>query len=123
MATDSTSTKSLEDRVMMFLNKNFPQIQTHGGNASIRALDPEAGTVTVLLGGACSGCGISPMTVQAIKSRMVKEIPEIDEVTAETGEMGGEDEEHGHSAMGGHPAGGGMTQNASEDIPEWRKED
>lgn len=123
MATDTTSSESLEDRVILFLNKNFPQIQMHGGNASILDLDPEAGTVTVLLGGACSGCGISPMTVQAIKSRMVEEIPEIDEVTAETGEIGDDDEEHGHSAMGGHPAGGRMTQNVSEDIPEWRKED
>lgn len=108
---------------MRFLNKNFPQIQMHGGNASILDLDPDAGTVTVLLGGACSGCGISPMTIQAIKSRMVEEIPEINEVVAETGEMGGDDEEEGHSAMGGHPAGGGVTQNYSGDIPDWRKDD
>lgn len=82
MATDSTATESLDDRVVGFLNKNFPQIQMHGGNASILDLDPDAGTVTVLLGGACSGCGISPMTIQAIKSRMVEEIPEINEVIA-----------------------------------------
>lgn len=123
MATDSTATESLDDRVVGFLNKNFPQIQMHGGNASILDLDPDAGTVTVLLGGACSGCGISPMTIQAIKSRMVKEIPEINEVIAKTGEMGEEGEEEGHSAMGGHPAGGGVTQNHSGDIPDWRKDD
>lgn len=119
MMSDSASTASLEDRVLMFLKRNFPQIQLHGGSASILDLDPEEGSVTVLLSGACSGCGISPMTVQAIKSRMVKEIPEIESVVAETGEMG-EDGDH-YSTGGHHPAGGGMTQNTSEDIPEWRK--
>ena len=39
----------------------------------------------IALGGACSGCGISPMTIQAIKSRMVKEIPEVEKVHAHTG--------------------------------------
>lgn len=110
---------------MMFLKKNFPQIQIHGGNASILNLDPESGSVTVLLGGACSGCGISPMTIQAIKSRMVKEIPEIEEVVAETGEMGSGNDDEGHSSGshgGHHPAGGGVTQNFSGDMPEWRKE-
>ena len=88
----STETKEVEDdleeRVMNFLRRNFPQIQMHGGNAAIRDLDRETGEVTIMLGGACSGCGISPMTIQAIKSRMVQEIPEIKMVHADTG-MGG----------------------------------
>ena len=89
----------LEDRVANFLRRNFPQIQMHGGSAAIQDLDRETGEVSIQLGGACSGCGISPMTIQAIKSRMVKEIPEIEKVNAHTGESGG----HG---MGG---GGGMS--------------
>ena len=88
----STETQDADDelreRISNFLRRNFPQIQMHGGSAAIQHLDREEGTVTVQLGGACSGCGISPMTIQAIKSRMVKEIPEINEVHAETG-MGG----------------------------------
>ncbi|MFB6158010.1 MAG: NifU family protein [Haloferacaceae archaeon] len=87
----------LRERVTNFLRRNFPQIQMHGGSAAIQDLDPESGEVHIQLGGACSGCGISPMTIQAIKSRMVKEIPEITEVHADTG-TGGE---------GGH--GGGMS--------------
>ncbi|WP_410766062.1 NifU family protein [Haloferax sp. DFSO60] len=91
----------LKERVVNFLRRNFPQIQMHGGSAAIRDLDRENGEVTILLGGACSGCGISPMTIQAIKTRMVKEIPEINEVHAETG-MGGGD-------MGGASRGGDMS--------------
>ncbi|MFB6096984.1 MAG: NifU family protein [Haloferacaceae archaeon] len=88
----STETQESEDdlreRVTNFLRRNFPQIQMHGGSAAIQELDRETGEVRIQLGGACSGCGISPMTIQAIKSRMVKEIPEIESVIADTG-MGG----------------------------------
>ncbi|MFC6827059.1 NifU family protein [Halopelagius fulvigenes] len=98
MSTDATDgDDDLKDRVTNFLRRNFPQIQMHGGSAAIQHLDRESGEVTIMLGGACSGCGISPMTIQAIKSRMVKEIPEIEKVNAETG-MGDD---------GGH--GGGMS--------------
>ena len=89
MSTESQDVDDLKDRVTNFLRRNFPQIQMHGGSAAIQNLDRETGEVTILLGGACSGCGISPMTIQAIKTRMVKEIPEINEVHAETG-MGGD---------------------------------
>jgi len=93
MSADSAPTDDeLRDRVVNFLRRNFPQIQMHGGSAAIQHLDRESGEVHIQLGGACSGCGISPMTIQAIKSRMVKEIPEIAEVHANTGmddEMGG----------------------------------
>jgi len=90
MSTDTSEGDSdLEDRIANFLRRNFPQIQMHGGSAAIQELDPEAGEVTIELGGACSGCGISPMTIQAIKTRMTKEIPEIDSVYANTGGGGG----------------------------------
>ena len=109
----STETQSedddLRERISNFLRRNFPQIQMHGGSAAIQNIDREEGSVTVMLGGACSGCGISPMTIQAIKSRMIQEIPEINVVHAETG-MGGGD--HG---MGG---GGGMTPSFPGESPE-----
>ncbi len=100
MSTESQDPDDdLKERVTNFLRRNFPQIQMHGGSAAIQHLDRETGEVSIALGGACSGCGISPMTIQAIKSRMVKEIPEIEKVHADTGMGGG---------MGGHhPAGGG----------------
>ena len=102
----STETQSEEDdlreRISNFLRRNFPQIQMHGGSAAIQNIDREEGSVTVMLGGACSGCGISPMTIQAIKSRMVQEIPEIEVVHADTGMSGSE-------GMAGGAGGGGMT--------------
>jgi Fe-S cluster biogenesis protein NfuA len=97
MSTDAVDgDDDLKERVTNFLRRNFPQIQMHGGSAAIQHLDREEGEVTIMLGGACSGCGISPMTIQAIKSRMVKEIPEINKVNAETG-MGGGGHEGGMS--------------------------
>jgi len=96
MSTETKSEDDLREEVTNFLRRNFPQIQMHGGSASITNLDPEEGSVSLQLGGACSGCGISPMTIQAIKSRMTKEIPEISQVHADTG-----------MDDGGH--GGGMS--------------
>jgi len=99
MSTESQTPDEddLRERITNFLRRNFPQIQMHGGSAAIQQLDPESGEVTVALGGACSGCGISPMTIQAIKSRMVKEIPEITTVNATTGLDGGGDHGGGMS--------------------------
>ena len=87
---DQDPDDELRERITNFLRRNFPQIQMHGGSAAIQDLDREEGSVTIQLGGACSGCGISPMTIQAIKTRMTKEIPEIDTVHASTG-MGGKE--------------------------------
>jgi len=111
MSTDTQDGDDLRDRITNFLRRNFPQIQMHGGSAAIQDLDRETGEVTIMLGGACSGCGISPMTIQAIKTRMVKEIPEINQVNAETGMGGG----------GGHDGGmspsfpGETTDEADDD--------
>ena len=102
----------LEERISNFLRRNFPQIQMHGGSAAIQNIDREEGSVHIQLGGACSGCGISPMTIQAIKSRMVKEIPEIEQVHADTGMDGG---------GGGH--GGGMSPSFPGETTEDGDED
>lgn len=112
MSTETKTEDDVREEISNFLRRNFPQIQMHGGSAAIRDLDLESGEVTVMLGGACSGCGISPMTIQAIKSRMVKEISEINQVHADTG-MGG---------MGGHGDGGpsfpGETLEEDDNSPE-----
>jgi Fe-S cluster biogenesis protein NfuA len=93
MSTEETTTDEtaeLRERLGNFMARNFPQIAMHGGSAAIEDVDPETGEVWVVLGGACSGCGISPMTVQALKSRMVSEFDEVTEVHASTGTgMGG----------------------------------
>ena len=89
MSSASTDEDELRDHITRFMQTNFPQIKMHGGNAAIQGLDAEAGEVTIMLGGACSGCGISPMTIQALKTRMTKEIEEINTVYADTGEEDG----------------------------------
>ena len=112
MSTDTEAQDpedDLRERITNFLRRNFPQIQMHGGSAAIQQLDMEEGSVTVQLGGACSGCGISPMTIQAIKTRMTKEIPEIETVHASTG-MGG------HEGMSG--GAGGMSPSFPGDSGE-----
>ena len=115
----STETQSedddLRERISNFLRRNFPQIQMHGGSAAIQNIDREEGSVTVMLGGACSGCGISPMTIQAIKSRMVQEIPEIEVVHADTGMSGGEGMSGGAGGTSpSFPGGGGESPDDDE---------
>ena len=106
MSTESENQSAedeLRERITNFLRRNFPQIQMHGGSAAIQHLDADTGEVHIQLGGACSGCGISPMTIQAIKTRMAKEIAEIETVKANTG-MGGSE-----GMAGGAGGGGGMS--------------
>jgi Fe-S cluster biogenesis protein NfuA len=112
MSTDAETGDDLEERINGFLRRNFPQIQMHGGSAAIESLDRESGEVHLRLGGACSGCGISPMTIQAIKARMTQEIPEIETVVAETGEGG-------HDDGGMSPSFPGETEEEpADDTPE-----
>ncbi len=110
----------LRERITNFLRRNFPQIQMHGGSAAIDHLDAEEGVVSIQLGGACSGCGISPMTIQAIKTRMTKEIPEIETVHANTG-MGGNEGMSGDAGMNpsfpGETSGGDAGDDEGPEAP------
>src|SRR6056297_878927 len=119
MSTESErSDDDLREEVTNFLRRNFPQIQMHGGSAAIQHLDREDGVVSIQLGGACSGCGISPMTIQAIKTRMVKEIPEIEEVHADTGMGGNEGMAGGASpSFPGHEGGDGSDDDEGPEAP------
>lgn len=85
MTERSEEEKNLREEVDTFLMKNFPQIQMHGGSSSILEADPEEGYVEVSLGGACSGCGISPMTTQAIMTQLPQEVENVEEVNVTTG--------------------------------------
>ena len=118
MSTETAdSNEELRERISNFLRRNFPQIQMHGGSAAIQDLDREAGEVTVMLGGACSGCGISPMTIQAIKSRMTQEIPEIDTVHADTGSTGGSEGMSGGQVSPSFPGEGGGDDDEGPEAP------
>jgi Fe-S cluster biogenesis protein NfuA len=76
----------------------MPIIQMHGGTSVVREADPETGEVVVELGGTCSGCGISNITAQNIKADLIRDFPEVGDVTVRvpsTGEMGSETVEGG----------------------------
>lgn len=75
------SAEGLERRTRSYLNDNVPQIQDHGGHFEIKDVDEETGEVTVAIGGACSGCGIAPMTMRAIRDRLPDEVDEVSNVT------------------------------------------
>lgn len=83
--SEDASESEVRRRIELFVVRNFPQISMHGGSSTIEHLDIEKGEVSIALGGACSGCGISPMTIQALKVRLTAEIPEITTVHANTG--------------------------------------
>ena len=76
---------TIASRVESFLMRNFPQISMHGGSAAVESVDEETGEVWLQLGGACSGCGISPMTIQAIQSRLPMDVEGVTTVHADTG--------------------------------------
>lgn len=99
----------LRSKIENFLRRNFPQIQMHGGEATITNINEEEGSVDIHLGGACSGCGVSPMTTQALKKRLPKEIEEIDEVNPSTGDGS-------HSGLGGQTPF--VSNNDDDDGPK-----
>ena len=82
---ESEDADGIAGRVETFLVRNFPQIAMHGGSAAVESVDEETGEVWLSLGGACSGCGISPMTIQAIQSRMPMDVAGVTEVHVDTG--------------------------------------
>jgi len=74
------SAEGLERQTRSYLSNEVPQIQQHGGNFEIRDVDEEAGTATVAIGGACSGCGIAPMTMKAIERRLPENVERLEDV-------------------------------------------
>ncbi|AKU09726.1 MULTISPECIES: NifU family protein [Haloferax] len=75
------SAQSLERQTRNYLSNNVPQIQEHGGHFEIEDVNDETGEVTIAIGGACSGCGIAPMTMKAIKRRIADEVDDVSSVT------------------------------------------
>ncbi len=59
-----------------------PAVQADGGDLVLLDVDPEAGTLTVPLQGACTSCAISATTLQAGVERILKErLPWVEEVS------------------------------------------
>jgi len=73
------SARNIERKTRTYLSDNVPQIQEHGGHFEVRDVDESDGKVTVAIGGACSGCGIAPMTIKAIENRLPDHVDELSE--------------------------------------------
>ncbi|MFC6718311.1 NifU family protein [Natrialbaceae archaeon GCM10025810] len=82
---DRSAEDAVREQVALFLRRNFPQIEAHGGESSILEVDLEEARVSIALTGACSGCGISPITTEAIQQRLPAEVDGIDRVDVSTG--------------------------------------
>ncbi|MCX2819943.1 NifU family protein [Haladaptatus sp. F3-133] len=76
---------SLEGRVHEFLDRNFPQIQGHGGKAVIEEIDKSEGRLRLSLEGSCSGCGISDSTMSAIRNKLPRSVDNVETVEIGTG--------------------------------------
>ncbi|MBX0286897.1 NifU family protein [Haloarcula salinisoli] len=74
------STESLARQTRNYISNNVPQIQQHGGSFEVRDVDEAAGTATVAIGGACSGCGIAPMTMKLIRQRLPESVDGLENV-------------------------------------------
>jgi Fe-S cluster biogenesis protein NfuA len=80
----SRTPEEIIEEVEMFLKVNFPQIESHGGSAEVEEYNADDGEIVIRLGDACDGCGISPMTIDAIHRRLMQQIDEIRRVDAQT---------------------------------------
>lgn len=71
----------LREAVEQWLNRELPIIRMHGGTSAVRAADPDTGEIVVELGGGCSGCAVSDVTSGNIEAGLVRDFPEVSEVT------------------------------------------
>lgn len=74
------SADGLKQQTRNYLTNNVPQIEQHGGSFEVRDVDAASGTATVAIGGACSGCGIAPMTMNAIEQRLPEGVDDLEAV-------------------------------------------
>lgn len=82
--SDTPSKQQVRAMVNNFLQQELPQIQMHGGESAVTEIDMEEESVTIQLSGACGGCGVSPMTIQAMKKRLPQDIDVVETVHVET---------------------------------------
>lgn len=72
----------MKEKVEEALSKIRPALQADGGDVELVSVG-EDGTVQVKLTGACSGCPMAALTLQAGVERVLKaEVPEITSVVA-----------------------------------------
>lgn len=69
------------EKIQAALDEIRPALQFDGGDAELVDYSVDTGVVQLRLHGACSGCGMSTVTLQAGIERILKErVPEINAV-------------------------------------------
>ena len=77
-ATPETASPETMERIQAALDEIRPALQFDGGDAELVDFSPGTGVVQLRLHGACNGCGMSTVTLQAGIERILKErVPEI----------------------------------------------
>ena len=72
----------MKEKVLAVLESIRPALHMDGGDVEFVGID-ENNVVQIHLVGACSGCGMSMLTLKnGIEARMREQIPEIKEVVA-----------------------------------------
>ena len=67
-----------EENVIKVLEELLPYIEADGGFLEFVEIEHETNFVKVRLGGACSTCAMSTMTLkQGIESKLMHEIPDV----------------------------------------------
>ncbi len=80
--SETNAEKTLEEKVKSLIEAVRPNLQSHGGDIELVAVD-EDNTVKVRLQGACTGCPGAQMTLKMGIERLLKEnVPEVKEVIA-----------------------------------------
>ncbi|MGH7560910.1 MAG: NifU family protein [Gemmatimonadales bacterium] len=71
------------ERIEQTLDTLRPYIASHRGHVEVVDFDDADGTLTLRLGGTCSGCSASSITLrQGIEARLRQMVPEVRAVEA-----------------------------------------
>ena len=71
-------TEDLTPKIQSALDEIRPALQFDGGDCELVDWSPDTGVVQLRMHGACQGCGMSTLTLQAGIERILKErVPEV----------------------------------------------
>lgn len=69
---------ALLERIERTIDEMRPYIASHRGTVEVVDFDPADGTLLVRLGGTCSGCSASTVTLkQGLEVRIKRAVPEV----------------------------------------------
>ena len=76
--TEPASDTDIRARIEAALDELRPALQFDGGDVELLGWSEDTGVVTISMTGACHGCSMSTVTLQAGLERIVKErVPEV----------------------------------------------